>query len=69
MTGAQTTLFHYEEDLSALTPAERDAYEAVEIEDYGVREFARKTGRKPGTVGNLLSRARQKVGGEEHAGS
>ncbi|ACV10991.1 RNA polymerase, sigma-24 subunit, ECF subfamily [Halorhabdus utahensis DSM 12940] len=64
MTGAQTTLHHFEADLSALTPAEKDAYEAVEIEDYGVREFARKTGRRPGTVGNLLSRARGKVGGE-----
>ena len=29
----------------------------------GVREYARKTGRAPGTVGNLLTRARQKVGG------
>ncbi|WP_135667224.1 RNA polymerase sigma factor [Halorhabdus rudnickae] len=69
MTGAQTTLSHYEEDLSALTSAEQDAYEAVEIEGYGVREYARKTGRKPGTVGNLLSRARRKIGGGERAGA
>ncbi|PSQ63691.1 MAG: hypothetical protein BRD21_01820 [Halobacteriales archaeon SW_8_66_22] len=27
----------------------------------GVREYARKTGRAPGTVGNLLARAREKA--------
>lgn len=48
-----------------LTDAERDAWTRVEQGDTGVREFARKTGRSPGTVGNLLARARAKVDGEE----
>lgn len=52
-----------EPDLSALTPAEKEVYQAVHREGYGVREYARKTGRVPGTVGNLLGRARRKVGG------
>jgi DNA-directed RNA polymerase specialized sigma24 family protein len=60
----QSSLFHYETDLSELTDAEREVYEAVEQDGYGMREFARKTGRSPGTVGNLLTRARQEVGGE-----
>ncbi|WP_436934088.1 RNA polymerase sigma factor [Halovenus marina] len=60
----QSSLFHYEADPSQLTEAEREVYEAVEQDSYGMREFARKTGRSPGTVGNLLTRARQKVGGE-----
>lgn len=46
-----------------LTDAERDAYEAVENGDYGVREYARATNRSPGTVGNLLRRARGKLHG------
>ena len=64
MVTYQSSLFHYEADLSELTEAEREVYEAVEQDSYGMREFARKTGRSPGTVGNLLTRARQKVGGE-----
>lgn len=63
----QSSLFHYEVDLSDLTEAEREVFEAVEQDGYGAREYARKTGRSPGTVGNLLSRARGKVGGGEHA--
>jgi len=63
----QSSLFHFEEDLSALTDAEREVYQAVEQDGIGPREYARKTGRSPGTVGNLLSRARQKVGGEAGA--
>ncbi|MFC7057843.1 RNA polymerase sigma factor [Halovenus salina] len=63
----QSSLFHYEADLSALTDAEREVFQAVEQDGFGVREYARKTGRKPGTVGNLLARARQKVGGEAGA--
>lgn len=51
-------------DLSALTAAEQDAYEAVTTGDFGVREYARKTGRSPGTVGNLLARARDRLDGE-----
>jgi len=60
----QSSLFHYEVDLSALSESEREVFEAVEQDGYGVREYARKTGRSPGTVGNLLRRARRKVGGE-----
>jgi DNA-directed RNA polymerase specialized sigma24 family protein len=60
----QSSLQHFEEDLSGLTDAEREIYEAVEQDDYGVREYARKTGRSVGTVGNLLRRARRKLGGE-----
>jgi len=59
----QASLFDYEReiDLSVLTEAERDAYQAVESGEYGEREYARKTGRSPGTVGNLLRRARDKL--------
>ena len=41
----QSNLFEYEEDLSPLTDAQREVYEAVEQDGYGVREYARKTGR------------------------
>lgn len=51
-------------DYPDLTPAEREVYVAVEVAGYGVREVARDTGRSPGTVGNLLARARPKVEGE-----
>jgi len=47
-----------------LTPAELDAYLTCELGDLGVREYADTTGRAPGTVGNLLRRAREKMGGE-----
>lgn len=60
----QSNLFEYEEDLSPLTDAQREVYEAVEQDGYGVREYARKTGRSKGTVGNLLRRARRRLGGE-----
>ena len=60
----QSALTEFSEDLSALSTAEREVYEAVEQDDYGVREYARKTGRSVGTVGNLLRRARRKLGGE-----
>jgi len=36
-------------------------YQAVEHGEYGVREFARRTDRQPGTVGNLLARARERI--------
>lgn len=49
----------------ALTEAERRVVQNVEYGDYGVREYARETGRAPGTVGNLLSRARDKLGSQE----
>lgn len=50
-------------DLDRLTPAELDAYLTCELGDLGVREFARGTDRAPGTVGNLLRRARNKLEG------
>jgi len=46
------------------TPAELDAYLTCELGEMGVREYARHTGRSPGTVGNLLRWARDKTGGE-----
>ncbi len=61
----QSSLFEYEEDLSALSEAEREVYEAVEQDGYGMREYARKTGRSAGTVGNLLRRARRRLDGGE----
>lgn len=60
----QSALREFEKDLSELTDTEREVYRAVEQDGFGVREYARKSGRKPGTVGNLLARARQKAGGE-----
>lgn len=59
----QSNLSEFEApDLSDLTRAEYAAWMAVEQGDYGVREYARETDRSPGTVGNLLSRARRKQG-------
>jgi len=50
--------------LDHLTPAETDAFLTVDLTDeVGVRDYARLTDRSPGTVGNLLRRARDKVGG------
>jgi len=49
-----------EHDFSGLTAAELDAYLTCDLGTTGVRECARKTGRAPGTVGNLLARARRK---------
>jgi len=62
----QQSLFDYERerpDLSPLTEAEREVYESVECGEYGVREYGRRTDRQPGTIGNLLARAREKVDG------
>ena len=59
----QSSLYEFEADLTGLTDAEQEVYQAVEQDGYGAREYARKTGRSPGTVGNLLARARRKVGG------
>ncbi|WP_353617659.1 hypothetical protein [Natranaeroarchaeum aerophilus] len=47
--------------LEILSEAELEAYEAVELGTSGVREFARQTDRKPGTISTLLRRARRKV--------
>lgn len=54
-----------DEDLAELTDTEREVFVAIERGDTGVREFARRTGRKPGTVGNLLKRARLRLDGRE----
>ena len=47
--------------LDGLTAAELDAYLSCDLAHVGVRKYARSTGRSPGTVGNLLNRARSKV--------
>jgi len=67
MSAQTTTLDDYQDaaPVDPLTDAERRAYEAVEHGEYGVREFARATDRAPGTVGNLLRRARAKIGGSD----
>lgn len=45
-----------------LTDAELECYRKIDVEDrVGPREFARQTERSPGTIGNLLRRAREKV--------
>lgn len=54
-------------DLSVLTDAELSAYETCVLGDHGVREYARETERRPGTVGNLLRRARRRLDGDEVA--
>ncbi|NLV08743.1 RNA polymerase subunit sigma-24 [Halomicrobium mukohataei] len=46
-----------------MTPAELDAFLHCDVADAGVRSFARRTDRSPGTVGNLLRSAREKLGG------
>lgn len=52
-----------EDDLEQLTEAEREVVEETQLGNTGVREFGRETDRRPGTVGNLLARARRKLGG------
>lgn len=47
-----------------LTPAELDAYLTCDLGGVGNRQFADFSGRSAGTVGNLLRRARDKLGGE-----
>lgn len=64
----QLSLSRFEQDgddLAGLTDAEREVYVTVEQGDTGVREFARETGRRPGTVGNLLKRARLRIDGRD----
>jgi len=53
-----------EPDLSDLSPAEMDAYLTCDLAEIGVRRYAEVTDRSPGTVGNLLGRARQKLEGQ-----
>jgi len=60
----QLQLDEFEPDLSDLSEAERDAYEAVRLGDLGPREFQRDRGySSPGTVSNLLARAERKIDG------
>jgi len=61
VSAQQTTLYDYEPSVDDLTDAEYRVWMAVEDQDWGVREYARETERSPGTVGNLLRRAREKV--------
>jgi len=49
--------------LDDLTPAELDAFLHCDAGGEGPRPFARRTDRSPGTVGNLLTSAREKLGG------
>jgi hypothetical protein len=49
------------DQLDQLSPAELDAYLHCHIGTMGVREFSRRRERAPGTIGNLLSRAREKL--------
>lgn len=51
------------EELDDLSSAERAVWVACRINGVGVREHARATGRTPGTIGNLLSRAERKLEG------
>ena len=44
-----------------LTAAELDAYLTCDLGSLGVREYARYSGRSPGTVGNLLASARDSI--------
>jgi len=52
-------------EYEGLSAGELDAYLTCELGECGVREYARKTERSPGTVGNQLRWAREKVGGEQ----
>lgn len=65
----QSSLYDFEEsglrDLSKLTDAEQEVYKAVEREGASVRQLARDTDRRPGTVGNLLKRARLRLDGRD----
>jgi DNA-binding CsgD family transcriptional regulator len=61
-TGFQATFDDLGWDDDKLTPAERDVWNSVETGPHGPREYARMTDRSPGTVGNLLRRARAKMG-------
>ncbi len=61
MSSKQASLGDFGPDTSRLTPAEREAYVACRENGEGVREFARRTDRRPGTIGNLLRRAEEKL--------
>ena len=61
MSATQRELHDFEPDLSRLTEAEREVFEAVELGDTDGRAYARETDRSWGTVSNLLMRARTKL--------
>ena len=61
MSSKQASLVDFGPDLSVLTEAEREAYVTCRENGVGVREYARRTDRRPGTVGNLLRRAENKL--------
>ncbi|WP_049890365.1 RNA polymerase subunit sigma-24 [Natronorubrum sulfidifaciens] len=61
MPSKQASLVEFGPDLSVLTDAEREAYVTCRENGVGVREYARRTDRRPGTVGNLLRRAENKL--------
>jgi hypothetical protein len=44
-----------------LTPAELDSYLHCQLGSLGVRQYARQSDRSPGTIGNLLRSAREKM--------
>lgn len=62
MSSEQRTLLDVEADAAGLTDAEREVWTKVNRYNVGPREIARRTDRSPGTVGNLLRRAREKLG-------
>jgi hypothetical protein len=49
------------DNVDVLSECEREVWLRVEHGDYGVREYAALTDRAPGTVGNLLASARDKL--------
>jgi DNA-directed RNA polymerase specialized sigma24 family protein len=63
----QTSLSRFERDdqepINQLTDAEREVWDEVETGPYGAREYAEATDRSPGTISNLLRRARETVNG------
>lgn len=61
MSSEQTTLVDFGPDRSALTEAEREADVTCRENGISVREFARRTDRGPGTIGELLARAEEKL--------
>jgi len=61
MSSEQASLVDFGPDLSSLTDAEREAYVACRENGVGVREFARRTDRRSGTIGNLLARAEDRL--------
>jgi len=62
MSRTQVSLSMFERSrYDGLTEAEREVYLAVDEGEFGPREYARETERSPGTVGDLLSRAREKI--------